>query len=84
MTPEHAKRLKKLVPVDGGFDLSFNLASSGQQGKVASTMNLTIFGASVDGKGPAISKRISIPSIQDTIELANSSALENALTLLGV
>ncbi len=84
MTPEFSKRLKKLVPSDGGFDLSFNLGSSGQAGKVASTLNIVIFGAPVEGKGPAILKKLSIPAIADTIEAANTSALESALTLLGV
>jgi hypothetical protein len=77
-------RLAKLIPVNGGFDISFNLSASGQAGKVASTMNLVIFGAATEGKQTQILKKISIPAIADTIELANKDALENALTLLGV
>lgn len=79
-----SKRLAKLIPEGGGFDISFNLGSSGQAGKVASTLNLVIFGATSEGKQTQILKKVMIPSIQDTIELANSAALENALTLLGV
>jgi hypothetical protein len=84
MDKEFAKRLKKLVPEDGGFDLSFNLSNSGQQGKVASTLVLTIFAAGKEGKGPVITKKLSIPAIADSIEAANVAALENSLTLLGV
>jgi len=84
MDKEFSKRLKKLVPENGGFDLSFNLSNSGQPGKVASVLNLTIFGPSAEGKGPIITKKITIPAIADSIESANQSALENTLTLLGV
>lgn len=84
MDKELSKRLKKLVPENGGFDLSFNLSNSGQPGKVASTLNLTIFASNGEGKGPTITKKISIPAIAGTIEEANLAALENTLTLLGV
>lgn len=84
MDKEFAKRLKKLVPEDGGFDLSFNLANSGQPGKVASTLNLTIFAPGKEGKGPVITKKITLPAIAQSIEEANQAALENTLTLLGV
>jgi hypothetical protein len=84
MDKEFAKRLKKLVPENGGFDLSFNLANSGQPGKVASTLNLTIFGPGVEGKGNVITKKVSIPAIAPTIEEANRVALEDTLSLLGV
>jgi hypothetical protein len=79
-----SKRLAKLIPEGGGFDISFNLGSSGQAGKVASTLSLVVFGPASEGKNTQILKKISIPSIQDNIELANKEALENALTLLGV
>lgn len=84
MDKEFAKRLKKLVPENGGFDLSFNLANSGQPGKVASTLNLTIFAPGGEGKGPIITKKLTIPAIAATIDEANQAALENTLTLLGV
>ena len=84
MDKEFSRRLKKLVPENGGFDLSFNLSNSGQAGKVASTLNLTIFAAAGEGKGQIITKKVSIPAIAATIEEANQSALENTLTLLGV
>jgi hypothetical protein len=84
MDKEFSKRLKKLVPEDGGFDLSFNLSNSGQPGKVASTLNLTIFGPAKEGKGPTITKKVSIPAIAGTIEEANKAALEDTLSLLGV
>lgn len=84
MDKEFAKRLKKLVPEDGGFDLSFNLSNSGQAGKVASTLNLTIFAAGKEGKGPIITKKVSIPAIAATIDEANKLALEDTLSLLGV
>lgn len=84
MDKEFAKRLKKLVPEDGGFDLSFNLANSGQPGKVASVLNLTIFAAGKEGKGPIITKKVSLPAIATTVEEANVAALEGTLSLLGV
>lgn len=84
MDKEFSKRLKKLVPEDGGFDLSFNLSNSGQPGKIASTLNLTIFGQGPEGKGPVIIKKVSIPAIAATIEEANRAALEDTLSLLGV
>jgi hypothetical protein len=84
MDKEFSKRLKKLVPEDGGFDLSFNLSNSGQAGKVASTLNLTIYAAGKEGKNPIITKKVSIPAIEATVEEANRSALESTLTLLGV
>lgn len=84
MNKELSKRLAKLIPENGGFDISFNLTNSGVAGKSASTMNLVVFGAAAEGKGPAILKKISIPAIADSIEEANTSALESALTLLGV
>ena len=79
-----AKRLKKLIPENGGFDLSFNLSNSGQPGKVASTLNLTVFGPAGEGKGQVVLKKISIPAIAGTIEEANRVALEDTLRLLGV
>jgi hypothetical protein len=84
MDKEFSKRLKKLVPENGGFDLSFNLSNSGQPGKVASTLNLTIFSAAIEGKGQIITKKVSIPAIAGTIEEANRAALEDTLSLLGV
>ena len=84
MNTELSQRLAKLIPTDGGFDISFNLTNSGVTGKSASTLNLVIFGAAAEGKGPSILKKISIPAIADSIELANTSALDSALTLLGV
>ena len=84
MDKEFAKRLKKLVPEDGGFDLSFNLSNSGQAGTVASTLTLTIFSAGKEGKGPIITKKVSIPAIAATIAEANIIALEDTLSLLGV
>jgi hypothetical protein len=84
MDKEFSKRLKRLVPENGGFDISFNLSNSGQPGKVASTLNLTIFTASVEGKGQTITKKVSIPAIAATIEEANRAALEDTLSLLGV
>lgn len=84
MDKEFSKRLRKLVPENGGFDLSFNLSNSGQPGKVASVLNLTIFAPGAEGKGPTITKKVSIPAIADSIEAANQTALENTLTLLGV
>jgi hypothetical protein len=84
MDKEFSKRLKKVVPENGGFDLSFNLSNSGQPGKVASTLNLTIFGPGSEGKGPVITKKVSIPAIAGTIEEANRAALEDTLSLLGV
>ncbi len=84
MDKEFSKRLKKLVPENGGFDLSFNLSNSGQPGKVASTLVLTIFAPGSEGKGPIITKKISIPAIGASIEEANKAALEDTLSLLGV
>jgi hypothetical protein len=84
MDKEFSKRLKKLVPENGGFDLSFNLSNSGQAGKVASTLNLTIFAPGSEGKGNIITKKVSIPAIAATIEEANRAALEDTLRLLGV
>lgn len=84
MDKEFSKRLKKLVPENGGFDLSFNLSNSGQPGKVASTLNLTIFASAGEGKGQVITKKVSIPAIAATIEEANRAALEDTLSLLGV
>lgn len=84
MNSELSQRLALLIPKDGGFDISFNLTNSGVIGKSASTLNLVIFGAASEGKGPSILKKISIPAIADSIELANTSALDSALTLLGV
>lgn len=84
MDKEFSKRLKKLVPENGGFDISFNLSNSGQQGKVASTLNLTIFGPGAEGKGSIVMKKVSLPAIAGTIEEANIAALENTLSLLGV
>ena len=84
MDKEFAKRLRKLVPENGGFDLSFNLSNSGQPGKVASTLNLTIFSSAGEGKGQIITKKVSIPAIAGTIEEANRAALEDTLSLLGV
>lgn len=84
MDKEFAKRLKKIVPESGGFDLSFSLVNSGQPGKVASTLNLTIFGPGGEGKGPIITKKVTIPAIAATIEEANKMALDSTLTLLGV
>jgi len=84
MDKQFSKRLKKLVPQNGGFDLSFNLSNSGQPGKVASTLNLTIFGPGGEGKGNVITTKVSIPAIAGTIEEANKAALEDTLSLLGV
>jgi hypothetical protein len=84
MDKKFASRIKKVIPEDGGFDLSFNLSNSGQPGKVASTLNLTVFAPGKDGKGPTITKKVTIPAIADNIEAANELALENTLTLLGV
>lgn len=84
MDKQFSKRLKKLVPDNGGFDLSFNLSNSGQPGKVASTLNLTIFGPGTSGKGNEITMKISIPAIAETVEAANVAALEDTLSLLGV
>jgi hypothetical protein len=84
MDKEFSKRLKKLVPENGGFDLSFNLSNSGQPGKIASTLNLTIFAPGGEGKGQIITKKVSIPAIAATIEEANKAALEDTLSLLGV
>lgn len=84
MDREFSKRLKKIVPENGGFDLSFNLSNSGQPGKVASTLNLTIFAPGVEGKGQVITKKVSIPAIAASVEEANKSALEDTLSLLGV
>lgn len=84
MDKKFAARIKKVIPEDGGFDLSFNLSNSGQPGKVASTLNLTVFAPGKEGKGPTITKKVTIPAIADTIELANEQALENTLSLLGV
>ena len=84
MDKEFSRRLKKLVPENGGFDISFNLSNSGQPGKVASTINLTIFGPGSEGKGNIITKKVSIPAIAATVEEANKAALEDTLSLLGV
>jgi hypothetical protein len=84
MDKQFSKRLKKLVPDNGGFDLSFNLSNSGQPGKVASTLNLTIFRPGTSGKGNEITMKISIPAIAETVEAANVAALEDTLSLLGV
>jgi hypothetical protein len=84
MDKQFSKRLKKLVPENGGFDLSFNLSNSGQSGKVASTLNLTIFGPGSAGKGNEITMKVSIPAIAGTVEEANKAALEDTLSLLGV
>ena len=84
MDKKFAARIKKVIPEDGGFDLSFNLSNSGQPGKVASTLNLTVFAPGKEGKGPTITKKVTIPAIADSIEAANELALENTLTLLGV
>jgi hypothetical protein len=84
MDKKFAARIKKVIPEDGGFDLSFNLSNSGQPGKVASTLNLTVFSAGKEGKGPTITKKVTIPAIADSIEEANAQALENTLSLLGV
>ena len=65
-------------------EISFNLSNSGQAGKVASTLNLTIFSAGKEGKGPIITKKVSIPAIAATIDEANKIALEDTLSLLGV
>lgn len=84
MDKKLATRLSKIVPEEGGFDLSFNLSNSGQPGKVASTLSLTIFASGKEGKGPTITKKILMPAIADNIETANREALENTLVLLGV
>jgi hypothetical protein len=84
MDKKFADRLKKLVPEGGGFDISFNLTNSGQAGKVASTLNLTIFEASKEGRGPTITKKVTIPAIAESVEAANKAALEDTLRLLGV
>jgi hypothetical protein len=81
MDATHSKRLAKLIPKDGGFDISFNLTNSGQQGKIASTLNLVIFSAAAEGKGPAILKKVSIPAIDDSIELFNMYNLTKELFL---
>lgn len=79
-----SKRLYKLIPEKGGFDLSFTLAASGQVGKVATVLNLTIFGPSSEGKPSTIIKKVSFPAISDSVEKANKAALEDTLKLLGV
>jgi hypothetical protein len=84
MDKNFAKRLKKIVPENGGFDLSFSMSASGIRDKVASTLHLTVFAPGGEGKGPIITTKVSIPSIADSIELANAQALEDTLTLLGV
>jgi hypothetical protein len=84
MDKKFADRLKKLVPEGGGFDISFNLGNSGQAGKIASTLNLTIFEPGKEGKGPTITKKVTIPAIAESVEAANRAALEDTLRLLGV
>jgi hypothetical protein len=84
MDKKFSKRLSQLIPAGGGFDLSFNLGSAGQAGKVVSTVHLTIFAPGGEGKGPIIVKKLSIPSIAATLEEANLIALEDTLSLLGV
>lgn len=84
MDKKLSRRLSKAIPTNGGFDLSFNLTTSGQVGKFASTLYLTIFAPSGEGKGPTITKKVSIPAIADSVEQANRNALEDALRLLGV
>jgi hypothetical protein len=82
MNKELAKRLKKITPTEGGVDVSFNLQNSGQPGKVASTLILKVFEKTE--KGMIISASITIPAVAETVAQANTSALEDALTLLGV
>jgi hypothetical protein len=84
MDRKFANRIKKLVPEGVGFDLSFNQSNSGIANKFASTLQLTIFEAGKEGKGPIITKKVSIPAIADSIAAANKEALESTLRLLGV
>jgi hypothetical protein len=78
-----SKRLAKLIPEQGGFDISFGITSA-PVGKAATTLSLVIFGPAAEGKSPTILKKITFPAISDSLEAANVQALEGALTLLGV
>jgi hypothetical protein len=82
MNKELAKRLKKITPEEGGVDVSFNVQNSTVAGKAAVTLILKVFEKTE--KGMIITASITIPAVADSLSLANDSALNDALTLLGV
>lgn len=83
MNKKLVNRLQKAIPENGGYDLQFNPMSSGQQGKSASSLMLTVFKSSEDGKS-IVHKRITIAGEGADFNAAQSAALSNALVLLGV
>ena len=82
-----AKRLAKLIPVEGGSDVTFSLGSSGIKDPaqaLQATLTLVLFKKAEDGKAPQIHKRITIAGVGADATSAQNQALDLALSLSGV
>lgn len=76
------KKLLKLVPTDGGYDLGFNLGNGLTKDTVASTLNLTIFKKAENGS-QQIHRRLSVVGVGPDASTAQAKALNLAVLLLG-
>ena len=84
MEKKLAKRIKKITPVGGSFDLQFSMTTGSKPGQIGSTLTMTLLRKAEEGKAAIIDKRLTVSALADSINEAQSQALNSALTLLGV
>lgn len=84
MKKSTVKKLQKIIPEGGGYDVQLSHNVSGKQGVQGATAMVTIFsGKKGESKASEVLKRVTVMGEGDTILTAQQVALNNAVTLLG-
>lgn len=84
MNKKLALRLKSATPDGGSFDVQFNTTNGNKPGTIGSTVIVVLVKKAEDGKGPIVQSRLTVSAISEDLMAAQESALDSALTLLGV